>query len=150
MLLGHGIFIPVPGRWEAGAWRGSRQASPRPRSHKCVAFLPLPPPARGTVDVDREDLLRDCVQAPGDPALVRGGSHVPGESVSLHGAPVPASGGLSDCEKGPRLCWKPPRESWSSCARRDLRQHPNELLSDLKKKKKNQVTSVPCEWNPWH
>lgn len=37
---------------------------------KCVAFLPLPSPAHGTVDVDRENLLRDCVQASRDPALV--------------------------------------------------------------------------------
>lgn len=125
MFLGLGIFIPVSGGREAGAWQGSCQASPILRFPKCVAFLPLSPPARGTVDVDRENLLHDCVQASGDPALVRGSSHVPGESVSLHGTPVPASGGLFDCEKGTRLCLKPLQESWNSSAGRDLRQHPN-------------------------
>lgn len=51
-----------------GAWLGSHQTL-MVRFHVCC-FPALATPAHGTVDVDREDLLCDRVQASGHPALV--------------------------------------------------------------------------------
>lgn len=70
MFLGLAIFILIAGGWEA--WGSSWD----PAKHLwypgfiSVVFLPLSTPAHGTVDVDRKNLLHDCIQASGDPALV--------------------------------------------------------------------------------